>query len=59
LLVCGGVLSLIGGRVSHQFGNLLRAARANDQQLIFIESADVAEKVHHELAGMEAAAALA
>jgi hypothetical protein len=56
LVVTGGALGLIGGSASSQLGILLRSARQNDQQIIFVEAAEVADKVREELAAHESAA---
>jgi hypothetical protein len=59
LLVAGGSLSLLSGNTSIQFGEILRSARANDQQIIFIESVDVVDKVREQLALHESSASVA
>jgi hypothetical protein len=58
LLVVGGALSLLSGNTSLQFGEMLRFARANDQQIIFIESLDVVDKVREQLALHESTVAV-
>jgi hypothetical protein len=59
LLVAGGVLSLVNDGTSLQFGEMLRFARAHDQQIIFIESAEVADEVREQLAKHESSSAVA
>jgi hypothetical protein len=56
LIITGGALGLIGGNASAQLGMLLRTARQSDQQIIFVESAEVADRVRQELLAHETAA---